>query len=482
MRPILEGIRVLDVGSFVFGPAAATVMADFGADVVKVEPPETGDPYRYLHQMPPLPKCDEDYCWLLTGRGKRSVALDLKDAEAREVLLRLVREADVFVTNYPLRVLADLRLAWRDLEPLNPRLVFAHATGFGEDGPEAEKPGYDATAWWARSGLQDAVRPRGGLPGVSVPGMGDHPSAMALFGAIMLALYQRERTGRGSKVRSSLLANGAWSNAIYLQAMLCGAESFRTRRLPRARQRAREHLRDGRRRVDPAGDGAGGQALAGALPRAGAPRPRRGPALRDPRRAPRAREGALRDRRADPREPRLRALAQGAGRAERHLHPRGAARRAWCTTRSSRPPASCARGATPAAARCGASRTRSPSRAARPVETRPAPAIGQHTDEVLAASATTRPPARRSAPGARSAEARAARRCSPSEDPLHDPAQRASGLPAPRTVLGAAGPQDGRGGLRHGEHAAQVRRRGEPRGREAGARWRSSPASCCSSG
>lgn len=227
MRPILEGIRVLDVGSFVFGPAAATVMADFGADVVKIEPPKTGDPYRYLHQTPPLPQCEEDYCWLLTGRGKRSVALDLKDAEAREILLRLVREADVFVTNYPLRVLADLRLAWRDLEPLNPRLVFAHATGFGEEGPEADKPGYDATAWWARSGLQDAVRPRGGLPAVSVPGMGDHPSAMALFGAIMLALYQRERTGHGSKVRSSLLANGAWSNAIYLQAVLCGAESYR---------------------------------------------------------------------------------------------------------------------------------------------------------------------------------------------------------------------------------------------------------------
>ena len=226
MRPILEGIRVLDVGSFVFGPAAATVMADFGADVVKIEPPRTGDPYRYLHQMPPLPKCDEDYCWLLTGRGKRSVALDLKDAEAREILLRLVREADVFVTNYPLRVLGALGLGWRDLAPLNARLVYAHATGFGEQGPEAEKPGYDATAWWARSGLQDAVRPRGGLPAVSVPGMGDHPSAMALFGAIMLALYQRERTGRGSKVRSSLLANGAWSNGILLQAVLCGAESF----------------------------------------------------------------------------------------------------------------------------------------------------------------------------------------------------------------------------------------------------------------
>jgi crotonobetainyl-CoA:carnitine CoA-transferase CaiB-like acyl-CoA transferase len=227
VRPILEGIRVLDVGSFVFGPAAATVMADFGADVVKIEPPATGDPHRFLHQLPPLPKCEEDYCWLLTSRGKRSVALDLKDPEAREILLRLVRDADVFVTNYPARVLADLRLTWRELEPLNPRLVYAHATGFGDEGPEADKPGYDATAWWARSGLQDAVRPRGGLPALSVPAMGDHASAMSLFGAVMLALFQRERTGRGGKVSSSLLANGAWSNAIHLQAMLCGAERFR---------------------------------------------------------------------------------------------------------------------------------------------------------------------------------------------------------------------------------------------------------------
>jgi crotonobetainyl-CoA:carnitine CoA-transferase CaiB-like acyl-CoA transferase len=227
MRPILDGIRVLDVGSFVFGPAATTVMADFGADVVKVEPPGTGDPYRYLHQVPPLPNCDEDYCWLLTGRGKRSLALDLKDNEGREILLRLVREADVFVTNYPARVLGSLALRWVDLEPINDRLVYAHATGFGEAGPEAEKPGYDATAWWARSGLQDAVRPRSGVPAVSVPGMGDHPSAMTLFGAIMLALYHRERTGRGGKVQSSLLANGAWSNAICLQATLCGAPPFR---------------------------------------------------------------------------------------------------------------------------------------------------------------------------------------------------------------------------------------------------------------
>jgi crotonobetainyl-CoA:carnitine CoA-transferase CaiB-like acyl-CoA transferase len=226
MGNFFDGIRVLDVGSFVFGPAAATVMADFGADVVKIEPPATGDPYRYLHQMPPLPAHEEDYCWLLTSRGKRSVALDLKDPEARELLLRLVDDADVFVTNYPVRVLESLALRWDDLRERNPRLVYAHATGFGPEGPEAHKPGYDATAWWARTGLQDLVRPAGGVPAISVPGMGDHPSAMSLFGAIMMGLYRRERTGAGGVVRSSLLANGCWSNSIYLQAMLCGAEPY----------------------------------------------------------------------------------------------------------------------------------------------------------------------------------------------------------------------------------------------------------------
>ena len=224
--PILAGIRVLDVGSFVFGPAAATVLSDFGAEVIKIEPPLAGDPYRYLSQMPPLPACEQDYCWTLDGRNKKSVALDLKDPEAHAILLRLAERADVFLTNYPAGVLRSLRLEYADLRRLNDRLIYAHATGFGDEGPEADKPGYDATAWWARSGLQDVVRPQGGEPGLSAPGMGDHAAAMSLFGAILLALYRRERTGRGGKVSSSLLANGAWSNSIYIQAMLCGAEPF----------------------------------------------------------------------------------------------------------------------------------------------------------------------------------------------------------------------------------------------------------------
>jgi formyl-CoA transferase len=223
---VLDGIRVLDIGTFVFGPAAATVLADFGAEVVKVENPRGGDTYRYLVELPPMPASEQNYCWILTSRGKRSLALDLKREEGREVLLELVQVSDVLITNHHPSVLADLRLRYEDLAPLNERLVYAHATGYGDRGDEIEKPGYDMTAWWARSGLMDAVRPGQSAPALSVAGMGDHPAAMSLFGAILLALYRRERTGRGGHVSTSLMANGAWSNACLIQAELCGAETY----------------------------------------------------------------------------------------------------------------------------------------------------------------------------------------------------------------------------------------------------------------
>jgi formyl-CoA transferase len=180
-EPILAGVKVLDVGTFIFGPAAATVLADYGADVIKVETPGLGDPYRYLYKMPPMPVSDSNYGWILTARNKRSIALDLRVAAAREVLHRLVLDADVFVTNYQPSVAAKLGVAYAELAALNPRLVYAHATGYGELGSEAEKPGYDATAWWARSGLMDLVRDGSADPALSMPGMGDHAGAMALF-------------------------------------------------------------------------------------------------------------------------------------------------------------------------------------------------------------------------------------------------------------------------------------------------------------
>ncbi|HJP36581.1 MAG TPA: CaiB/BaiF CoA-transferase family protein [Gammaproteobacteria bacterium] len=226
MPSLLEGIRVVEVATFVFGPAAGTVLSDFGAEVIHVEPPGIGDPYRMLTQLRPLPECDENYCWLLDSRNKKSMVLDLKQDAGRDVLLDLVRSADVFITNYHPSVLDELRLTYEELSAENQRLIYAHATGYGEVGEEAEKPGYDATAWWARSGLMDAVRPAGGELALATAAMGDHPSAISVAAGIGLALYARERTGKGTKISTSLIANGAWANSILVQAALCGGSSF----------------------------------------------------------------------------------------------------------------------------------------------------------------------------------------------------------------------------------------------------------------
>ncbi len=223
---LLDGIRVVELATFVFGPAAGTILGDFGADVVHIEHPQIGDAYRYLPQLKPLPDCEENYCWILTARGKKSIALDVRRDAGHAVAIDLVRGADVFITNLHPSVLEKLGMRYEDVAALNPRLIYAHATGYGDQGAEAEKPGYDATAWWARSGLMDAIRPHGADFPLATAAMGDHPSSIALFGAIALALFDRERTGKGRRVRSSLLANGAWSNSILLQAALCGGSSY----------------------------------------------------------------------------------------------------------------------------------------------------------------------------------------------------------------------------------------------------------------
>ncbi|HEY5089621.1 MAG TPA: CoA transferase, partial [Polyangia bacterium] len=224
---IFAGLKVIDCASFIAAPAAATVLGDFGADVVKIEPPGAGDPYRKLGDLPSLPDSAHDYAWLLTGRNKRSLALDLKQAEGRTILHRLVRQADVFITNYPRPVRRRLGIGGDDLTVLNPRLIYAAFSAYGETGEEAEKSGFDSTAWWARSGLMDMVRAdHTAAPARSAPGMGDHPSAMGLFGAIVTALYRRERTGAGGVVHSSLLANGLWANGFFAQAALCGAKFY----------------------------------------------------------------------------------------------------------------------------------------------------------------------------------------------------------------------------------------------------------------
>ena len=221
---LFSGLKVVDLASFIAGPAATTVLSDFGADVVKVEPPGIGDPYRYLYRLPPNPRSKENYTWQLTNRNKRSLVVDLKKPQAAKVLARLVKWADVLVTNFPPRVRKGLKLDYEDLSPLNPRLIYADVTGYGDVGPEVDKPGFDITAYWARSGLMQFTREASSPPAVPVPGIGDHAAAMSLYAAIVTGLYRRERTGEGCRVSTSLIANGAWAVAAWLQAGLFGAK------------------------------------------------------------------------------------------------------------------------------------------------------------------------------------------------------------------------------------------------------------------
>jgi crotonobetainyl-CoA:carnitine CoA-transferase CaiB-like acyl-CoA transferase len=225
---ILSGLRVIDCGTYIAGPAAATVMSDFGAEVIKIERPPDGDPYRYLPLVPGMPEGNTDYCWILDGRNKRSLALNLATDAGREILRKLVASADVFITNYQPDLIRKFGITWEDLRPLNYRLIYAYVTGYGEHGDGAGQPGYDSTAYWARSGLMATMHYAETDPVQSPAGFGDHPTSMALFAAIMLALYERQRTGRGTKVSTSLMANGAWSNACQIQAAMCGA-TFRPR-------------------------------------------------------------------------------------------------------------------------------------------------------------------------------------------------------------------------------------------------------------
>ena len=223
-KGVLSGLKVIDCATYVAGPAAATIMSDFGADVIKIERPPDGDLWRTFSSVPGYPSADFHYTWLLTSRNKRSIVLDLTKDAGRDTLLKLAASADVFVTNFQQSLLDKFRLRWEDLRSANDRIVYAHITGYGEKGEDADSPAYDGLAYWARSGLMTSVTGADGTPAGARPAMGDHPTAMSLFAAIMLGLYRRESTGKGSKVTTSLMASGAWANSVDIQAKLCAAQ------------------------------------------------------------------------------------------------------------------------------------------------------------------------------------------------------------------------------------------------------------------
>jgi formyl-CoA transferase len=223
---IFSGLKVVDLASFIAGPGAATILSDFGADVIKVEAPGSGDPHRHTYKIPPQPRADANYAWHLANRNKRGLAVDLKSPHAREVLERLVKWADVLIINFPHPVRTRLKLTYEDVASWNPRLIYADVTGYGDAGPDADLPGFDITAYWARSGLLALTRDAGAPPTLPVAGSGDHATAVGLYSAIVTGLYRRERTGKGSYVTTSLIAEGVWSCAMSVQAALCDATFF----------------------------------------------------------------------------------------------------------------------------------------------------------------------------------------------------------------------------------------------------------------
>ena len=222
---IFSGVKVVDLASFIAGPGAAVILSDFGADVIKVEPP-TGDLWRIGYKVPPQPRAKDNYPWHLNNRNKRGLALDLKSPQAAEILERLVKWADVLIVNTPHPARKKLKLTYEDVSQWNPRLIYADLTGYGDKGPDADLPGFDITSYWARSGLLSLTRDAGAPPTLPVSGSGDHATAVGLFSAIVMGLYRRERKGKGSYVTTSLLAEGVWACGVPIQAALCDAEFF----------------------------------------------------------------------------------------------------------------------------------------------------------------------------------------------------------------------------------------------------------------
>ena len=222
---IFLGLKVVDLASFIAGPSAAVILSDFGADVIKVEPP-TGDLWRHANKLPPQPRSEDAYQWHLANRNKRGMTLDLKSPSAQQVLEKLVQWADVLIVNTPHPARKRLNLEYEDVVHWNPRLIYADLTGFGEKGPDAELPGFDITSYWARSGLLSMTRDAGAPPTWPVSGSGDNATAVGLYSAIVTALYRRERTGKGASVTTSLLAEGVWSASVSIQAALCGANFY----------------------------------------------------------------------------------------------------------------------------------------------------------------------------------------------------------------------------------------------------------------
>jgi crotonobetainyl-CoA:carnitine CoA-transferase CaiB-like acyl-CoA transferase len=207
---VLDGVMVLEVAQYWMAPAAGAILADWGADVIKVENPNGGDPMRWIDDLayePDTVNIFIEQC----NRGKRSAAIDISSPEGYEQLAALIRRADVFLTNYlePLR--QRLRIDVEHVRALNPKIIYARGNGYGAHGPDAPRRAYDITGWYSRSGLADQFSPADGEPPFYPIAMGDSSTAVALAGGVAAALVGRSKSGEPSVVDASLLATAVWA-------------------------------------------------------------------------------------------------------------------------------------------------------------------------------------------------------------------------------------------------------------------------------
>lgn len=214
----LAGVRVVELGVWIAGPAAGGILADWGADVIKIEPPE-GDPSRLFHailggQLPSNPIFEQD------NRSKRSIMLDLQTDSGIATALDLIADADVFVTNVRSGGLERLGLDYETLSKRFPQLIYGHITGFGREGPDADRPAFDIAAFWARSGIASLLTAPGQVPPFQRGGMGDHNTGLACAGAISAALFERTKSGQGQLVSTSLFREGMYTISFDLNTKL----------------------------------------------------------------------------------------------------------------------------------------------------------------------------------------------------------------------------------------------------------------------
>lgn len=214
----LSGVRVVELGVWIAGPAAGGIMADWGADVIKIEPPE-GDPARLFHAilgsvLPSNPVFELD------NRSKRSIVIDLRSDDGRERALELIADADVFLTNIRTGALQRLGLDYDTLAERFPELIYTHITGFGRSGPDADRAAFDIAAFWARSGIANLLTAPGQSPPFQRGGMGDHTTGVAAAGATCAALFERTNSGQGQMVSTSLFRAGMYTIGFDLNTKL----------------------------------------------------------------------------------------------------------------------------------------------------------------------------------------------------------------------------------------------------------------------